>query len=68
MSDYSIIVHVVKSDCKYFVIMTLAELAYQHELKGKDKDIIDFISKNYKKLINMVRDYVTICKEYLDRD
>ena len=67
MPNYAILVHAIKSDCKYLGIMTLADLSYQHELKSKENDV-EFVNNNYDELINMIEDYVTICKKYLNRD
>ena len=38
MPNYAIEVHSLKSDCKYLGFMTLADIAYQHELKSKEAD------------------------------
>ena len=38
MENYAIEVHSLKSDCKYLGFMTLADIAYQHELKSKEND------------------------------
>lgn len=67
MANYAILVHAIKSDCKYLGIMDLADIAYQHELKSKDNDIA-FVNSNYDELIGKIEDYVTICKKYLGRD
>jgi len=67
MENYAILVHAIKSDCKYLGIMSLADLSHQHELKSKDKDI-EFVKNNFDNYINLLEDYVTICKSYLDRD
>ena len=67
MSNYSILVHAIKSDCKYLGITELADVSYEHELKSKDKDI-EYINSNFDNYISLVEDYVTICKSYLDRE
>ena len=67
MDNYAILVHAIKSDCKYLGITELADLSYEHELKSKDKDI-EYINSNFDTYISLVEDYVTICKSYLDRD
>ena len=46
MPNYAILVHAIKSDCKYLGIMTLADLSYQHELKSKENDV-EFVNNNY---------------------
>ncbi len=67
MANYAILVHAIKSDCKYLGITCLADLSYEHEVRSKDNDI-SFVNDNYNELINMIEDYVTICKHYLNRD
>ena len=67
MANYAILVHAIKSDCKYLGIKELADISYEHELKSKDKDI-EYVNSNFDNYISLVEDYVTICKSYLDRD
>lgn len=67
MANYAILVHAIKSDCKYLGITSLADLSYEHEVRSKDNDI-SFVNDNYNELINLIEDYVTICKHYLNRD
>ena len=67
MPNYAIIVHAIKSDCKYLGIMDLADLAYEHELKSKEDDI-DYVDSNYDALIEKINHYTKICKEYLGKE
>ena len=67
MPNYAILVHAIKSDCKYLGIMSLADLSYQHELKSKASDV-DYVNANYDDLIKMIENYVSVCKKYLNRD
>ena len=64
MENYAIEVHSLKSDCKYLGFMTLADIAYQHELKSKEKDVT-FVNNNflpleeeYKKVLEIAKNYV----------
>ena len=66
MPNYAIIVHAIKSDCKYLGIMKLADQNYEHELKSKDNDI-DFVEKDYDNLIDNINKYLDICKKYLNK-
>ena len=50
MPNYAILVHSLKSDCKYFGFMDLADLAYQHELESKASNI-NFVTANYQALV-----------------
>ena len=47
MPNYAILVHAIKSDCKYLGFMTLADISYQHELKSKENDS-EFVNNNFK--------------------
>ncbi len=64
MKDYAIEVHSLKSDSKYLGFNTLAEIAYDQELKSKENDS-DYISKNYDKLITELKKNLEIVKKYL---
>ena len=64
MTNYSIEVHSLKSDSKYFGFTKLAELSLNHELKSKDNDI-DYVNSNfseleleYKRILNIVDNYL----------
>ena len=62
MPNYAIEVHSLKSDCKYLGFMTLADIAYQHELKSKENDS-NFINTNFNQLeteVNRIRRIATI--------
>ena len=47
--NYVILVHALKSNCKTLGIMSLADLAYNHEMKGKENDI-DYIMQHVGEL------------------
>lgn len=66
MPNYAILVHAIKSDCKYLGIMDLAEHNYEHELKSKANDV-DFVLNDYDNLINDINKYVNILKKYLNK-
>ena len=63
-SDYSILAHSLKSDSKYLGFTKLADMALDHELKGKDNDI-EFIRDNYSSLEDEVNRVINITKDYL---
>ena len=67
MPNYAILVHAIKSDCKYLGIMPLADINYEHELKSKANDV-DFVNSNYDNLISEINKYLDICKKYMGRD
>ena len=64
MTNYSIEVHSLKSDSKYFGFTKLAELSLNHELKSKENDI-EYVNSNfseleleYKRILNIVDNYL----------
>lgn len=63
MENYSILVHSMKSDAKYLGFMSFADIAYQHELKSKEKDFIyckdhfDELEKELNRFLNIAREY-----------
>lgn len=67
MPSYAIEVHSLKSDARYLGFSKLAELAYQHELKSKENDIM-FVYDNYEELITEARRVINVCKRYLGRE
>ena len=67
MKNYSIEVHSLKSDCKYLGFMTLAEIAYQHELKSKDNDL-EFVNNNFNQLENEYNKVHEIAKTYVEHN
>jgi CheY-like chemotaxis protein len=67
MLNYAILIHGIKSDCKYLGIIELNEMAYEHELKSKANEI-EFVNKSYDDLINLINKYLAVCKNYLGRE
>ena len=64
MANYAVYVHSLKSDCKYFGFLKLAELAYEHELKSKDNDY-EFVKENFDSLMEETRRVQGIVDNYL---
>lgn len=67
MPSYAIEVHSLKSDARYLGFTQLADLAYNHELKSKENNIM-YVYDNYDKLINEARRVVNLCKTYIGRE
>lgn len=67
MSEYSILVHSLKSDCKYLGFMKLADISYQHELKSKENDL-DFVSEHFKELEDEYHKSMEIIKNYVEHN
>ena len=63
MENYAIEVHSLKSDAKYLGFMSLAEVAYQHELKSKENDN-DFVQTNFQELEIEYNKALNIAKTY----
>lgn len=63
MDNYAILVHSMKSDAKYLGFMSFADIAYQHELKSKEKnftyckDHFDELEKELNKFLSVAREY-----------
>lgn len=62
-SNYSILVHSIKSELKYLGFLKDAEEFYEHELKGKTQDG-NFIKDNFNHLRQTVVKIVLILNEY----
>lgn len=64
MYNYSILVHSLKSDAMYFGFTILANLAYEHEMKSKENNII-YVNENYNSLMEEANKIVSLVKKYL---
>ncbi len=67
MPSYAIDVHSLKSDARYLGFTVLADLAYQHELKSKENDIM-FVYDNYDSLITEAKRVINVVKKYLGEE
>ena len=65
MHNYSIIVHSMKSDCKYFGFMKLANLAYEHEMKSKAGDLY-YVTNHINDLIFETNNTIKLIQEYMN--
>lgn len=64
MPNYAILVHSLKSDCKYFGFTKLAEIAYQHELESKASNL-NFVTQNYDNLVSETNKIIKLVNTYL---
>lgn len=64
MTNYSILVHSLKSDAKYLGFTELAKLSYEHELASKDNNI-NAVYEEYDALMNEAKRIVNLTKQYL---
>ena len=67
MANYAIEVHSLKSDSKYLGFMTLADLAYKHEMASKAGDI-NSVVLHYNELVVEANRIIQVVKLYLDGD
>lgn len=63
LENYAIEVHSLKSDVKYLGFMELANVAYEHELKSKEKDEV-FVNNHFKDLEYEYNKVMSIIDEY----
>jgi HPt (histidine-containing phosphotransfer) domain-containing protein len=64
MANYSIGVHALKSDSKYFGFTRLAEMSYEHEMKSKANDE-EYINNNFDELEREFTRITMIVEKYL---
>ena len=65
MKDYSVDVHSLKSDSKYFGFTKLAELSYDHEMKSKEGNK-DYIKEHFNELETEYKRVIEVVKKYLE--
>lgn len=63
MENYAILVHSMKSDAKYLGFMSFADIAYQHELKSKEKDFT-YCKDHFEELEKELHKFLDIAREY----
>lgn len=64
MPNYAIIVHSLKSDCRYFGINKLADMYYDHELASKRNDIY-YVRENFDALMQETKTILNVLKRYM---
>lgn len=67
MPNYAIEVHSLKSDSKYLGFMTLADLAYKHEMASKAGDLTS-VNNHYQELITEAGRIIAVAKKYMGKD
>ena len=63
MPNYAILVHSLKSDCKYLGFTKFAEISYEHELKSKANDS-EFVTNNFENLVKECAKVKVIIDKY----
>ncbi len=64
LANYAITVHSMKSDAKYFGFMSLADMAYEHELKSKAGDY-SYVTSHINDLINETNKAIVLIQQYM---
>ena len=67
MKEYSVDVHSLKSDSKYFGFTELAKLSLDHELKSKDGDK-EYIKKHFDELETEYKRIIDVVSKYLNEN
>ena len=67
MYNYSIVVHSLKSDAKYFGFEKLAELALDHETKSKENNV-EYVNEHFNELKNEIMNVIALVEKYLGVD
>lgn len=65
LTNYSIYVHSLKTDARYFGFNKLASLAEKHELKSKEGDMY-YINNNINDLINETNEAIILVQKYMN--
>ena len=65
LPNYSIHVHSLKSDSKYYGFNKLADIALEHEMKSKEGDI-NYVKSHFIELVNEANNVIVLLKEYID--
>ena len=64
MTNYAIYAHSIKSDAKYLGFTKLAEIALEHELKGKDNNSA-FVLEHYDEFVDETNRMINVVKAYM---
>ena len=64
LANYAVYAHSLKTDARYFGFNTLADQAYQHELKGKEGDLY-FITNNINDLISETNRAIMLVQRFM---
>ncbi len=66
MPNYAIEVHSLKSDSKYLGFMSLADIAYKHEMASKAGDV-NTVNASYNDLVNEANKVINVVNVYLGK-
>lgn len=63
MENYAILVHALKSECKYLGFNDLADICYLHQVKAEENDS-KYIENNFEELLNEATKIKEIVEKY----
>ena len=63
MSNYGIVAHALKSNCRMLGFTNLGEMFYLHEIAGKNNDN-NYVNVHYDELMLNVENVINILKKY----
>lgn len=63
LSNYKILVHTIKGECAYLGINSLKDLAYTHQIKSEENDLM-YIKNNVNSLIDELKRVIGVIKTY----
>ena len=67
MTNYSIIVHSLKSDCRYLGFEHLADLFFDHETKSKEGNIV-YVYDHFDELMTELNKAIDVIYKYLGKE
>ena len=67
MPNYAIAVHALKSDARYLGFTTLADLAYESEMKSKAGDSV-FVAENHANILQEAKRVINLSQQYMGRE
>ena len=63
MTNYSVYAHSIKSDARYLGFTKLAEIALEHEMKGKENNLA-FVMEHYDELVDEANRIINVASTY----
>ena len=67
MPNYAIYAHSIKSDARYLGFVSVAEVALQHEMAGKENNEA-FVLAHYPELVEITNQMIEVAKNYVTKE
>jgi HPt (histidine-containing phosphotransfer) domain-containing protein len=64
MDDYAILAHALKTEARYVGCNELGDIAYEHEIAGKENNS-EFVNEKFEQLKNEANRVYEVIKKYL---